>query len=88
MRHPKSNKFYLLWMEEDLFGQWGIYKIIGNDGKQGRKSISYCDSHQEASLMLSDMEYAIRQRGFIYDDLKSDEYFALRPQTIAEVCAS
>ena len=87
MRHVKSGRFYLLWMEQDLLGQWGIYKISGRDGNHGRRSCVYCDSHQDALLMFSDLERSILQRGFIYDDLKHTEYFALRPQTIAEVCA-
>lgn len=85
MRNIKSKQFYLLWMEQDLLEQWGVCKISGHVGGKGRKILQICDSKLAASQLLSDLEYTIRQRGFIYDDLESDDYFSLRPQTLNEV---
>lgn len=85
MRHLQSGKYLILWMEQDIFGVWCVYSISGNEGgAHSRQTFTPCDERIIASQLMGDLEYKARQRGFIYDDVKMDEYFALRPQILID----
>lgn len=68
LRHSTNMKFYLLWVEEDLLGEWSFCKLTGIDSKSGRKLSMPCDSYDEAIRMLNELEYKLRQKGYIYFD--------------------
>ncbi|MDD3266286.1 MAG: hypothetical protein PHC75_03805 [Burkholderiales bacterium] len=68
LRHNTNMKFYLLWVEEDLLGEWSFCKLTGSGRKSERKLSICCNNHIEANQMLNDLEYQLRQKGFVYFD--------------------
>ncbi len=68
LRHNTNMKFYLLWVEEDLLGEWSFCKLVGSGMKSERKLSICCANYIEATNMLDDLEYQLRQKGFVYFD--------------------
>jgi hypothetical protein len=89
MINPKNQRFYWLMLQQDLFGIWCICKIYGGLRNNHRRElwIPYETEH-EASYALSEIEYFKRQRGYVYAEMPDTNFFALKPQTLAEVLAS
>lgn len=85
MRNKNNTQYCILWIEQDILETWGVYKISGKMGTKGKSSCYPCEDRNLAAKLLGEIEYTIRNRGYVYDDLKSEEYFALRPQTMDEV---
>lgn len=68
LRHSQTMKFYLLWIEQDLLGEWSFCKLTGNNMRADRKLSICCASHAEALHLMNDLEYKLRQKGFLYFD--------------------
>lgn len=89
MTNPKTHRFYWLNLQQDLLGTWCVHKVYGGlTNNRSRDVWIPCLNQAEASKILTDAEYAKRQRGYIYSDINDVELFALKPQTVKEVLAS
>lgn len=88
MRNKTNSQYCILWIEQDIFDTWGVCKISGKAGTRGKHSWYPCEDRNLAAKLLGEMEYAVRNRGYVYDDVQYAEYFALRPQTVDEVLCS
>lgn len=89
MTNSKTRRFYWLNLQQDLFGTWCVHKVYGGLTNKHRRDILIpCSSQTEASKTLTDVEYAKRQRGYIYADINEVEFFALKPQTVEEVLSA
>lgn len=89
MTNQKIIHFYLLNLQQDLFGTWCVHKIYGGlTNHRGREVWLPFENKAEASKALTDTEFTIRQRGYIYSDINEVEHFALKPQTIKDVLMS
>lgn len=49
-------------------GEWSFCRLTGYGLKSERKLSICCSSHIEATKMLDDLEYQLRQKGFVYFD--------------------
>ena len=87
MQNPIKQRYYLLLIEQDLFGTWCLKKVFGSlVSRRGRIIIQTFANKKDAWQELTEIEYVKRQRGYIYVDTAPD-HFQLRPQTIAEILA-
>ena len=86
MENPKSQRFYLLYIEQDIFNTWCLIKSFGSLlNRRGRTLPTVCSSQEQAWNELTEVEYAKRQRGYVYADLDSTKLFHLRPQNLFEI---
>ena len=86
MENPKSQRFYLLYIEQDIFNTWCLMKSFGSLlNRRGRTLPQVCSSQEQAWNELTEVEYAKRQRGYVYADLDSTKLFHLRPQNLFEI---
>ena len=66
--HIKHN-YYLLVIEQDMFKGWILKRIFGNlHNKRYRTIIQTYTTETDARQMLTEVEYKIRQNGYIYVD--------------------
>lgn len=87
MQNPIKQRYYLLLIEQDLFGTWYLKRVFGSlVNRRGRILIQAFTSKQAAWHELTEIEYKKRQRGYLYIDTAL-ENFHLKPQTIAELKA-
>ena len=89
MENPHKKRYYLLYTEQDLFGNWCVVKSFGSlISRRGRSIIQVCNNKAHALDEIFLTESKKRQRGYIYADLPHVDHFYLRPQTIKEVIAA
>ncbi len=86
MEHRAKMRFYWLILQQDILGTWCVKTVSGGlvNAKRREMIIPY-SSRLEAAQALTELEYAHRQRGYIYADTQNVDSFALTPQTIDEV---
>lgn len=86
MINRKEQRFYWLFLQQDLLGNWCVHKISGGLHNNHRREqwFSYEDK-LSAAKALTELEYQHRQHGYIYADIEDVDYFNLTPQTIEEV---
>jgi predicted DNA-binding WGR domain protein len=86
MINPKTNRFYWLMIQQDLFGTWCLCKVYGGLNNNHRRELWIpCNNELQANQLMTELEYRRRQRGYIYADISVASHFALRPQTFDEV---
>ena len=86
MQNPDKQRYYLLLIEQDLFGTWCLKKAFGSlVNRRERVMIQTFASKKEAWQELTEVEYKKRQRGYIYSDMVNPEHFYLRPQNLNEI---
>ena len=86
MEHQIKQRYYLLFIEQDLFKTWCLVKSFGSlISRRGRTMVEVCLNKQDASEKLFDVENKKRQRGYNYADLPQVDRYHLRPQTIKEL---
>lgn len=86
MINPVKQRFYWLMIAQDLFNIWCVRKIYsGLTNNHCREVWIPFANKQGASKKLTELEYAKRQRGYIYADMQKVEHYHLCPQTLAEV---
>lgn len=89
MINPKSQRFYWLDLQQDLFKDWCIRKIYGGLKNNYKHEVWIPFANKQmASKQLTELEYAKRQKGYIYADIQNPEHYHLTPQTISEVLQS
>lgn len=86
MENPEKQRYYLLFIEQDLFNTWCLVKSFGSlVSRRGRTIVEVCLDKQDASMKLFDVENKKRQRGYAYAYLPHVDRYHLRPQTIKEL---
>lgn len=86
MVNKKSGRYYWLSITQDLLGDWCLHKISGGlDKNKTRQQTQYFENKLQASQAMFDCEVTHRKRGYIYENTKSAEDFALTPQLIQDV---
>ena len=86
MEHPVKSRYYLLFIEQDLFGTWRLIRAFGSlVSNRGRRMTQVCDNEKHAWYEMSEVEYKKRQRGYIYAALPYENGFYLQPQAVSEI---
>ena len=86
MEHPAKNRYYLLFIEQDLFGTWRLIRAFGSlINSRGRRMMQVYSDEKHAWHEMGEVEYKKRQRGYIYATMPHEDGFYLRPQTAAEI---
>jgi len=86
MENPAKRRYYLLFIEQDLFCTWCLIRAFGSlVSNRGRRMIQVCTNEQHAWQEMWEVEYIKRQRGYIYAIMPNEDGFYLRPQTVAEI---
>jgi hypothetical protein len=81
-----KQRFCLLLVEQDIFGDWLLKRIFGSLRTYYMRIIMHVFLNQEQDwLELAEIEYKKRQRGYLYADYESIEHFMLRPQNLSEI---
>ena len=86
MESLAKQRYYLLFIEQDLFDTWCLIRAFGSTiTKRGRTMIQICESEQQAKVELAKIEVLRRKRGYEYAAMIHEPHFYLRPQSIAEI---
>lgn len=89
MENPANRRYYLLFIEQDLFDTWCLTRAFGSlVSNRGRRIIQVCTNEQHAWQEMWEVEYKKRQRGYIYAVMPNEDQFYLKPQTVAEIITS
>ena len=85
MENPEKQRYYLLFIEQDLFGSWCLVRAFGSTvTKRGRTMVQICENEQIANDELVNVEVAKRKRGYDYANMIHEPHFYLRPLSILE----
>ncbi|MFN8770590.1 MAG: WGR domain-containing protein [Neisseriaceae bacterium] len=74
MQNRLKLRYYSLNVEQDLFNTWCLIKSFGSlISHRGRVINKICESEEEAWYELTKVEYAKRQRGYVYGPAGANE---------------
>ncbi len=63
--NPDSERYYLVMIEQDIFGQWILNRIWGGIHKKlGGNQVSVLDNKDQGIEMLKDISIRRKQRGY------------------------
>jgi predicted DNA-binding WGR domain protein len=69
MQNRQKLRYYSLHVEQDLFDTWCLIRSFGGlISRRGGTIKQVCDSEKNAWDELTKIEYAKRQRGYVYAD--------------------
>jgi len=69
LENKAKHRYYMLQVQQDLFGAWCLVKLFGSTvSNRCRKITQACNDKDQALLALFDVESKKRQRGYAYAD--------------------
>lgn len=70
-RWETENKYYIAWLEKDLFKDWILIKAWGSKySKLGSVRKELCDSYHNGIFRLQTLDKKRRQRGYLLINIK------------------
>ena len=70
-RWETENKYYIAWLEEDLFKDWILIKAWGDKhSRLGSVRKELCDSYHNGIFRLQTLDKKRRQRGYLLINIK------------------
>jgi len=83
MVNHKTQRFYWLGLNQDLFDSWCVVKVYGGIGKKATREVwEPCESQVAASQRMFDIENVRRSRGYVYANTNTPDDYILTPQII------
>ena len=85
MENQATQRYYLLFIEQDLFDTWCLIRAFGSTvTKRGRTIVQICENEQQAEDELAKVEAKRHKRGYESADMLHDPHFYLRPLSASD----
>lgn len=86
MEHPAKKRYFMLVLEQDMFGSWLLKLLYGGLDNHGHGSkVEMFECEKTAREMMFNHENTRRQKGYMYAQYPLEFIFDLIPQTVEEV---